>query len=192
MIVSSDLAPRLFGIVAVAALVAACAGNGAGSGWTAAPVASATPTAPSTAPPVASASIAPPPATAIPAPTTTSEPPPAPSPQASSQVAAGITDAEFSTLTGGTGERGMSFDPPPGVSREQAEATVRAQFPGARPLIWSGLVAFGDPAQHGWMIVLGPAPGQPCDLHAGLLDRALEGGIVDATAGDLEWTYRCG
>ena len=69
---------------------------------------------------------------------------------------------------------------------------MRAQFPGDARLIWSGPVAFGDPAREGWMIVLGTAPGQPCALHAGLLDRALEGGIVDATAGDLEWTYRCG
>ena len=188
MTASSDYAHRLFGVLAVAALVAACAGNGAGPGWTAAPVASATPTAP----PAASASIAPPPARATAAPTATPEPASTSSPQASSQSAAGITDAEFSTLTGGTGRRGMTFDPPPPVTREQAENTVRAQFPGDRPLIWSGLVAYGDPGRPGWMIVLGTAPGQRCDLHAGLLDRGLEGGIVDATEGDVEWIYRCG
>ncbi len=182
MIVRCDPAHRLVGALAIVAFVAACSSSGPGSAWTAAPVPA------TSSPPLATPAAASPAATAPATPPAATPPAPTPGPT----LAAGITDAEFSTLTGGTGQRGLTFDPPPPVTREQAETLIREQFPGDRPLIWSSLVAFGDPEQHGWMVVLGTAPGQRCDLHAGLLERALEGGIVDATEGDLEWTYRCG
>ena len=48
-------------------------------------------------------------------------------------AAAAITDAEFSTLTGGTGERGITFDTPPRVSPRAGREDGARPVPGRRP-----------------------------------------------------------
>lgn len=105
---------------------------------------------------------------------------------------AGVTDDEFAVLTQGTFARNVAVDPPPPVSVRDAERIVRERFPGDRPLVWAGLVASESSSLVGWMIVLGTAPGQPCDLHPGLLERAFEGGIVDGATGAIQYTFVCG
>ena len=103
-----------------------------------------------------------------------------------------MTDEEFAVLTLGTFSRAGAVDPPPPVSVQDAERTVRERFPGDRPLVWAGLVSSEGSGNVGWMIVLGVAPGQPCDLHPGLLERAFEGGIVHVGTGQIDYVFVCG
>lgn len=173
-----------------AALVVAVAGCGAGpsgsarepatSEPTAAP--SASPLAPSSAVPTAPPSTPSPPA-ASPAPTSTPAPVSGP----------GLTDEEWATIaTPWAIERLPAADPAPAIDAAEAERVVRDSYPGDRPVIWVGLVRYGGDARVGWMVVLGTAPGQACNLHPGLLERALEGGIVDATTGEPFFSMTCG
>jgi hypothetical protein len=189
-----DPARRPVVALAVAALVAACTGGAPGSAWTAAPA-----PASSTLPPAASTTSAPPsdaPATsAIPTPVPSTPPATAAASSAvptGSPHGSGLTDEEFAGLTAAWGISPATVDPPPPVRLAEAERIVRARYPGDRPLVWSGLVARGDPSRVGWMVVLGTAPGQRCDLHPGLLERAFEGGIVDAASGELDFIFVCG
>jgi hypothetical protein len=103
----------------------------------------------------------------------------------------GLTDEEWAAFATPWGIQHATADPP-AVTEAEAEAVVRASYPGDRPLVWSGLVTVGDGSQLGWMVVLGIVPGQVCAFHPGLLDRALEGGIVDAGTGDVFFTMTCG
>ena len=43
----------------------------------------------------------------------------------------------------------------------------------------------------GWEVALTPEAGAPCTNHPGLLERAIEGGIVDDQTGDMFWTGTC-
>jgi hypothetical protein len=105
----------------------------------------------------------------------------------------GLTDEEWAVIaTPWAIERLPAADPPPAVDAAEAERVVRDQYAGDRPLVWAGLVGYGSPPRVGWMVVLGTAPGQACNLHPGLLERALEGGIVDAATGDLFFSMTCG
>jgi hypothetical protein len=177
MSAQARLGPSIAAVATVAVLIAACSSGGGPPAWTAMPPPSVTPASGPTDAPVPSVPPATPTAAAVP----TIDPP----------ALEGITPDELLTLTGGTGSRIDAGTPTP-VTRTQAVDLVRARFPGDRPLIWDGLVTYGSDQHLGWMIVLGTAPGQRCPLHAGLLDRALEGGIVDATDGTIGWTYVCG
>jgi len=177
----------------VAALVAACTGA-PGSAWTAAPV-------PATSTPSPAAPITPAPPSVAPTSSAMETPvlptspataaPPSAGPTGS-PYGSGLTDEEFAGLTGAWGISRATVDPPPPVTLTEAERIVRARYPGDRSLVWSGLVSRGDPPRAGWMVVLGTAPGQRCDLHPGLLERAFEGGIVDAASGELDFIFVCG
>jgi hypothetical protein len=163
MPVRSDPARHLFLAVATAALVVGCAGGAPSpAAWT--PVPSA---------PAATA--------AAPSGSPTSSP-----------SSVGLTDQEFAGLTTAWGISKATVDSPQSVSAVEAEQIVRERYPGDRPLVWSGLVAYGDAPRLGWMVVLGTAPGQACALHPGLLERAFEGRIVDAASGDIFFTMTCG
>lgn len=176
--------------VLAAALVVAVAGCGAspsGSAWdpatsepTVAP--SASPLAPSSAVPTAPPSTPSPPAAS---PARSSTPAPAAGP--------GLTDEEWAVIaTPWAIERLPASDPAPAIDPAAAERIVRDLYPGDRPLVWVGLVSYGGDARVGWMVVLGTAPGQACNIHPGLLERALEGGIVDAATGELFFAMTCG
>lgn len=181
-------------LVAAAILVSAAACSGAPSAptWTQAP--------PATAPSASPAESTTPSPEVLP----TAEPTPSPEPTATPEPTAdvtpndsgepsptGLTEEEFRTLTGGNATLAPG-DPPPAVDRARAEAIVRAAYPGDRPLVAVELVAIGDAPRLGWLVVLGTATGQSCALHPGLLERALEGAIVDAGTGDIFWTMTCG
>lgn len=178
--------------LAVVALAAACTGA-PGSAWTAAPV-----PATSTPSPAAPTTPAPPsvtPTSAMETPVIPTSPATAAPPSAGptgSPYGSGLTDEEFAGLTAAWGISRATVDPPPPVTLTEAERIVRARYPGDRLLVWSGLVSRGDPPRAGWMVVLGTAPGQRCDLHPGLLERAFEGGIVDAASGELDFIFVCG
>ena len=121
---------------------------------------------------------------------------PAATPGASASQAAGgpLTDVEIATLTLGM----LVAVPPtalgPKVDAAAAEAAVRAKYPGARTTIGIQRVAMQLTAglRVGWLVALTPAAGAPCNLHAGLLPRAIEGGIVDDQTGDVFWEFVCG
>lgn len=142
----------------------------------------ASPPAPSSAPPAATASSTPSPSAPVATPVATT-----------AAAEPGLADEEWAVIaTPWAIERLPSADPPPAVDAAEAERIVREQYAGDRPLVWAGLVGYGSPPRVGWMVVLGTAPGQACNLHPGLLERALEGGIVDATTGELFFSMTCG
>jgi hypothetical protein len=163
----------------MAIAIAACGAGASAPARTLAPGASAQPTSA-----VASEPPAPTAAPATPAAT--------PTPAAGASYEPGLTDEEWAAFAGPWNIQHTTADPPPPVTAAEAEAIVRERYAGDRPLVWSGLVAVGDGPRVGWMVVLGTAPGQACPLHAGLLERALEGGIVDAATGDIFFTMTCG
>jgi hypothetical protein len=170
---------------ALAVALAGCAAGPTPPAW--APATSEPSSAPS---PSASASpSAPPAATASTVPST-----PAATPAATTAAyEPGLADGEWAVIaTPWAIERLSSVDPPPAVDAAEAERIVRDQYAGDRPLVWAGLVGYGSPPRVGWMVVLGTAPGQACGVHPGLLERALEGGIVDAATGELFFTMTCG
>jgi hypothetical protein len=176
----------------VALAVGACTVGGATPTWTFAP---GLPTA-SAAAPTLTATVIP----ATPAPTSGATPvaatPAAPStaaptPSDAPSYQPGLTDEEWAPFTTTWGIQHATVDSPP-VSAAKAEAIVRERYPGDRPLVWSGPVTYGDGSRVGWMVVLGIATDQACALHPGLLDRALEGGIVDAVTGEIFFTMTCG
>ena len=117
--------------------------------------------------------------------------PAAPTPSGAPSYQPGLTDEEWAPFATTWGIRHTTVDSPT-VSAARAEAIVRERYPGDRPLVWSGPVTYGDAPRVGWMVVLGIATGQACALHPGLLDRALEGGIVDAVTGEIFFTMTCG
>jgi hypothetical protein len=166
---------------ALVVALAGCGGGQTGSAWESA-------TADPTAVPSAS-SLGPSSAAPTTSPATPSPPAPTPVPV----VGSGLTDEEWATVATPWGiERVPVPDPPPAIDAAGAERVVRAVYPGDRPLVWVGLVRSGSAARVGWMVVLGTATGQTCNLHPGLLERALEGGIVDATTGELFFSITCG
>jgi hypothetical protein len=114
-----------------------------------------------------------------------------PAPSAVPSYEPGLTEVEWATFATPWGIQHATADSPT-IDEATAEAAVRARYPGDRLLVWSGLVTVGDGSRLGWMVVLGIAPGQSCALHPGLLDRALEGGIVDAATGEIFFTMACG
>lgn len=104
-----------------------------------------------------------------------------------------LTDVEITTLTGG-GLVPIPVDAPsPKVDAASAEATIRAAYPGARTTIEVRRIAIKiqDRVRTGWFVALTPKTGAPCDVHAGLLPRAIEGGIVDDQAGNQFWEFSC-
>jgi hypothetical protein len=178
--------------LAVALAVGACTAGGATPTWTFAPGSSAA----SAATPVPTATVIP----ATPAPTssptpvaaTSAAPPTAtPTPSDAPSYQPGLTDEEWAPFATTWGIQHATVDSPL-VSAARAEEIVRERYPGNRPLVWSGPVTYGEGSRVGWMVVLGIAPGQACALHPGLLDRALEGGIVDAATGEIFFTMTCG
>lgn len=117
----------------------------------------------------------------------------APSSNPVSASGPGLTDEEWATIAVPWAiERLPAADPPPAIDAAEAERVVRDSYPGDRPVIWVGVVRHGSDARVGWMVVLGAALGQACNVHPGLLERALEGGIVDAATGELFFSMTCG
>lgn len=105
----------------------------------------------------------------------------------------GLTDEEWAAIaTPWAIERLPAADPASAIDAAEAERVIREAYPGDRPAIWVGPVRYGSEGRVGWMVVLGTAPGQACNLHPGLLERALEGGIVDAATGELFFAMTCG
>ena len=188
---SSRAHPAVMAIVALA--VGACTVGGAAPAWTFGQSTSA----PSVATPTPNATVIPPTlvatahATPVAATPSTATPKPAPTASGAPSYQPGLTDEEWASFATPWGIRHATMDPPP-VSAAMAEAIVRGRYAGNRPLVWSGLVTYGDTSRVGWMVVLGIATGQACALHPGLLDRALEGGIVDAATGEIFFTMTCG
>jgi len=98
------------------------------------------------------------------------------------------------TLTGGARVPIPDAAPMRTITAADAEATVRARYPGERTTIGVVRIAMevGAGIHIGWFVALTPADGEACDLHAGLLPRAIEGGVVDDQSGDLFWIFGCG
>ena len=105
-----------------------------------------------------------------------------------------LTEAEIAGLTGGA----LVPIPPdasaPMLDAAAAEATVRATYPGQRATIGVIRIAMKLPAgfRTGWFVAVTPADGASCALHAGLLPRAIEGGVVDDKTGSMFWVFVCG
>jgi len=121
------------------------------------------------------------------------------SPSASSIPSASVgtgslTDEEIRTLTGGSWIPIPADAPAPVITAAAAEAIVRAKYPGQRTTIGVVRISMGLPSgtRTGWMVALSPADGESCTSHAGLLPRALEGGVVDDQGGgDPFWIFTC-
>jgi len=139
-------------------------------------------------------SVASPPVTGTP--TASSSPSVAPSPSASASLGTGpLTDAEIATLTGGARVPIPAAAPAPAITAAAAEAIVRTRYTGQRTTIGVVRIAMNLPSglRTGWFVALTPADGEACNLHAGLLPRAIEGGVVaDQGTGDYFWTFVCG
>ena len=105
-----------------------------------------------------------------------------------------LTGAETAGLTGGALVPLPPDAPGPVIDATAAEAIVRARYPGERATIGVERITMKLPAgvRTGWFVALTPADGEPCALHAGLLPRAIEGGIVDDQTSDLFWIFTCG
>ena len=187
---SSRARPAVMAVVALA--VGACTVGGPTPTWTFAPGSpahsAATPTLTAT---VIPATPAPTSGATLVAATPAAPPTVAPTPSGAPSYPPGLTDDEWAAFATAWGIQHATVDPPP-VSAGRAEAIVRERYHGNRPLVWSGLVTYGDGSRVGWMMVLGITTGQACALHPGLLDRALEGGIVDAVTGEIFFTMTCG
>jgi hypothetical protein len=157
--------------VVVACILASCNG--------------ATPTAfPATPSPIRSAAVISPSPSA---PTETHGPAP-------SAAAGPLTDAEIAALTGGAQVAIPPDAPAPVIDAAAAEAIARATYGGRRTTIGRVRVAMALPAglRTGWFVALAPADGESCALHAGLLARAIEGGVVDDQTADMFWVFACG
>lgn len=176
--------------IAIALSLAACSGGPVAPTQTSTPAATQPAVAQSPSPARSSAPASP---TVVATPAASMQPPsPAPTPAAAPSFAAGLYDEEWAAFTTSWGIDHASTDLPPTVSADTAETIMRERYPGDRPLVWSGLVDMRGDQRVGWMVVLGVAPGQACSLHPGLLERALEGGIVDAATGEIVFTMTCG
>lgn len=105
-----------------------------------------------------------------------------------------LTDEEVAGLTGGGLVAVPVGAPAPRIDAAAAEATVRAAYPGTRTTLGVRRVALqlSGAIRVGWFVALTPAQGAPCTLHAGLLPRAIEGGIVDDQTGEMFWEFICG
>ena len=105
-----------------------------------------------------------------------------------------LTEAEIAGLTGGALVPITPDAPAPVADAAAAEATVRTRYPGQRTTIGVTRIAMKLSAgiRTGWFVALTPAAGEPCGLHAGLLPRAIEGGVVDDQTGDIFWVFMCG
>lgn len=105
-----------------------------------------------------------------------------------------LSVVEIDTLTGGARVPIPDAAPAPTIDSGSAEATVRARYHGQRTTIGVVRIAMALSAgiRTGWFVALTPADGEACNLHAGLLPRAIEGGVVDDQTGDVFWVFVCG
>jgi hypothetical protein len=113
---------------------------------------------------------------------------------ATHSAASQLTDEELAAITLGGWVPIPADAPQPKVDAIAAEATVRATYSGSREMIEVRRIAIRlqDRAVTGWVVGLTPQAGVACDLHPGLLPRAIEGGIVDDQTGDMFWSMTCG
>lgn len=164
---------RALVITIAVVVVAACGGGSAGAS-----PGSPTASMPTDQPPTVAPTTAP---TAQPTPETPSDTSP-------------LTDAEIATLTGGRFVQIPIDAPSPKVDAAAAEATIRAVYTGERTTIEVRRIAMQvqDRVRTGWFVALTPMTGAPCTYHAGLLPRAIEGGIVDDQTGDQFYMFVCG
>lgn len=105
-----------------------------------------------------------------------------------------LTDHEIDSITSG-GLVAIPKDAPSAkVDAAAAEAIVRTTYMGNRVTIEVRRIAIQLPnrIRVGWLVALSPMTGAPCTNHAGLLPRAIEGGIVDDQTGDMFWIMTCG
>jgi hypothetical protein len=118
------------------------------------------------------------------------------SPSAAATLAPGtqLTDEELGVITQHASVPIPSDAPQPRIDAVAAEATVRATYTGSRVTIEVRRIAMRIQARivTGWLVGLTPRAGAACDLHPGLLPRAIEGGIVDDQEGDMFWSMICG
>ena len=169
---------------ACAALLAGAACQGTVAEPTAAPT-----LGPTAAPTATSAA----PQTPTPAPTQSPAPTAAATTAPTADDLGPLTTTEISGLTLNSAVPVPDGAPEPAVGADEAEATVRGEFPGTRVTIGVqrvGLSLHGE-VRVGWMVALTPAEEQECSFHAGLLPRALEGGIVDDQTGERFWIFGC-
>ncbi len=125
-----------------------------------------------------------------------STPPSASASATASANANSVTEAEIDGLTGGVRVPIPAAAPSPMTTAVAAEAIVRVTYTGRRTTLGVIRVAMDMPngagLVTGWFVALTPAEDETCDFHAGLLPRAIEGGVVNDQDGDLFWIFVCG